>query len=141
MRIALTWHARNYGGVYAPCITRMPGESYGRRLRSLFLRLCYVFRALITSLVCWFCTSALDLVLFLIREDIKLFITDFLSPPPPPPPPPPIPYWLTGRKTPSYLLIYSLPSSLSRHYSQIMLNSTGSSAIKQGTERERENSL
>ena len=35
--------------------TRMPGESYRRRLRSLLLYLCYVFRALINSLVCWFC--------------------------------------------------------------------------------------
>ena len=34
--------------------TRMPGESYRRRLRSLLLYLCYVFRALINSLVCWF---------------------------------------------------------------------------------------
>jgi len=34
--------------------TRMPGESYRRRLRSLLLHLCYVFRALINSLVCWF---------------------------------------------------------------------------------------
>ena len=34
---------------------RMPGESYCRRLRSL-LYLCYVFRALINSLVCWFFT-------------------------------------------------------------------------------------
>ena len=32
--------------------TRMPGESYRRRLRSLLLHLCYVFRALINSLVC-----------------------------------------------------------------------------------------
>ena len=32
--------------------TRMPGESYHRRLRSL-LHLCYVFRALINSLECW----------------------------------------------------------------------------------------
>ena len=31
--------------------TRMPGESYRRRLRSL-LYLCYVFGALINSLVC-----------------------------------------------------------------------------------------
>ena len=30
----------------------MPGESYRRRLRSLLLYLCYVFRALINSLVC-----------------------------------------------------------------------------------------
>ena len=33
---------------------RMPGESYRRRLRSLLLYLCYVFRALINSLVCSF---------------------------------------------------------------------------------------
>ena len=33
--------------------TRMPGESYRRRLRSL-LYLCDVFRALINSLSCWF---------------------------------------------------------------------------------------
>ena len=45
----------------------MPGESYRRRLRSLLLYLCYVFRALINSLVCWFCTSALGLVLFQIN--------------------------------------------------------------------------
>ena len=34
--------------------TRMPGESYRRRLRSLLLYLCYVFRALINSPVCGF---------------------------------------------------------------------------------------
>ena len=32
--------------------TRLPGESYRRRLRSLLLYLCYVFRALINFLVC-----------------------------------------------------------------------------------------
>ena len=32
--------------------THMPGESYYRRLRSLWLCLCNVFRALINSLVC-----------------------------------------------------------------------------------------
>ena len=32
--------------------TRMPGESYRRRLKSLLLCLCDVFRALINSLVC-----------------------------------------------------------------------------------------
>ena len=36
--------------------TRMPGESYRRRLRSLLLYLCYVFRALINSLACWLYT-------------------------------------------------------------------------------------
>ena len=37
--------------------TRMPGESYRRRLGSLLLHSCYVFRALINSLVCWFLTE------------------------------------------------------------------------------------
>ena len=40
-------------GVSAPCITRMPGESYRRRLRSLSLCLRDVFRVLIHFLVCW----------------------------------------------------------------------------------------
>ena len=34
--------------------TCMPGESYCRQLKSLLLYLCYVFQALINSLVCWF---------------------------------------------------------------------------------------
>ena len=38
--------------------------SYCRWLRSLLLYLCYVFWALINSLACWFCTSALSLILF-----------------------------------------------------------------------------
>ena len=38
--------------------TRIPGESYRRRLRSLLLYLCYVFRALIISLACYFCCFA-----------------------------------------------------------------------------------
>ena len=32
----------------------MPGESYCRQLKSLMFYLCYVFWALINSLVCWF---------------------------------------------------------------------------------------
>ena len=50
--VTLTWHA------YVPLVefmylvfTRMPGESYRWRLRSLLLYLCYVFRTLINSLV------------------------------------------------------------------------------------------
>ena len=35
--------------------TRVPGESYCTRLRSLLLYLCYVFRAVINSLVCCVC--------------------------------------------------------------------------------------
>ena len=68
------------GGVYIPCVykfedlplvefmylvfTRMPSEIYRRRLGSLVLYLCYVFRSLINSL----CTSALGLVLFQIKK-------------------------------------------------------------------------
>ena len=36
--------------------TRMPGESYRRRLRSLMLCLCYIFQALLTLL----CADWLD---------------------------------------------------------------------------------
>ena len=40
--------------------TRMPGESYRRRLRSKppLLYLCYVFGAVINSFVCWFCLTS-----------------------------------------------------------------------------------
>ena len=54
------------GAVYVPCIplvefmclvfTPMPGESCCRRLRSLLLCLCDVFRALVNSLLCSFVT-------------------------------------------------------------------------------------
>ena len=46
--------------------TCMPGESYGRWLLSLLLCLCDIFQVLINSLVPWFCTSTLGLVLLLI---------------------------------------------------------------------------
>ena len=55
--------------------TRMPGESYRRQLRSLLLYLCDIFRALINSLVCWFCVSVPGLILFQIRCDM-LFVLD-----------------------------------------------------------------
>ena len=42
----------------------MPGESIRRWLRSLLLYLCYIFLALINSLVCWFCMSTLGFILF-----------------------------------------------------------------------------
>ena len=46
---------RTSGWAYVPSIfTRMPGESYRRRLRSLLLRLCDVFRVLVNSVVCRF---------------------------------------------------------------------------------------
>ena len=38
--------------IYLVFFTSMPGENYRRRLRSLLLYVCYVHRALITSLVC-----------------------------------------------------------------------------------------
>ena len=51
--------------------TCMPGESYRWRLRSLLLYFCCIFQALINPRVCWFCTSAQDLVLFQIK--LKFF--------------------------------------------------------------------
>ena len=42
--------------------TRMPGESYRRRLRSLLLYFYYVFRTLINSLVCLFCSFSIGYV-------------------------------------------------------------------------------
>ena len=45
--------------------TRMPGESCRRRLRPLLLFLCYVFRALIKSLLCWVLIIILWFYLFL----------------------------------------------------------------------------
>ena len=53
-----------------------------KRLRSLLLCLCDVFRALINSLVCWFCTSALGLVLLqivIINSSFFLFFSLILS--------------------------------------------------------------
>ena len=60
--------------------TIIPGESYRRRLRSFLLYLCYIFRVLINSLECWFCTSALGLVLFQIHfvEEIVRSLQSFL---------------------------------------------------------------
>ena len=55
--------------------TRMLRESNSRRLRSLLLYLWDIFRALIHSLVCWLCTSALGLVLFQIRSIYCLFFS------------------------------------------------------------------
>ena len=51
--------------------TRMPGESCRRRLSSLLLCLCDVFRALMNSLVSRFFTSALRLVLFQIIMNLS----------------------------------------------------------------------
>ena len=45
-------------------LSRLRSLSPGVRLRSLLLCLCGVCQALINSLVCWFCMSALGLVLF-----------------------------------------------------------------------------
>ena len=59
--------------------TRMPGESYRRRLRSLLSYLCHVIRALINSLVSWFCTSAVGLVLFQICCKMSMMSFRILS--------------------------------------------------------------
>ena len=50
--------------------------SYRRQLRSMLLYLCYVFPALINSLVCWFCKRALGLVLFQnsVESDLLFFV-------------------------------------------------------------------
>ena len=53
-------------------------ESHPRWLRSLLLCLCDVFPALIISLVCWFCTSALNLVLVQIFIFLFFYICIFL---------------------------------------------------------------
>ena len=44
--------------------TGMPGESYHQRVGSSLCWMCDVFQMLINSLVGWFCTSTLGLVLF-----------------------------------------------------------------------------
>ena len=60
---------------------RMPGESYRSRLRSLLFDCVTSFRALIISLVCWFCcvdsawprsVSGLSIAFHLQNYDIKL---------------------------------------------------------------------
>ena len=48
--------------------THMPGNSYRRRLRSLLLYLCYAFRALINSLVCWFYFKQADKRIVLLKN-------------------------------------------------------------------------
>ena len=59
-------------------VTRLPGESYRGSLKSLLLCLCDVFPALINSLVCSFCTSALGLVMFQIFFTCE--VTNCVSP-------------------------------------------------------------
>ena len=55
--------------------TRMPGESYRRRLESLLLCLCDVFPAVTNSLECWFCTGTLGLNLFQIVARLVLLLS------------------------------------------------------------------
>ena len=74
--------------------TRMPGESYRRRLRSLLLCFCDVFPALNNSLVCWLLTEfvlegtpdislslslSLSLLLLLLLLFVCLFASSFLA--------------------------------------------------------------
>ena len=90
--------------------TRMPGESYLRRLSSLLLCLGCVFRALIDSLVCW---------LILLKSFVALthckvlqgkqnghlhFASDNTPPPPTPAPPPPPPPQLRPPPSPSFFV-------------------------------------
>ena len=51
--VSIFWECPLVGFLYL-VFTRMPGESYHRRLRSLVLSWFDVFWALINSLVCWF---------------------------------------------------------------------------------------
>ena len=51
--------------------TRMQGKSYRRRLRSLLLYLCYAFRALINSLVCWFYFKQADKRIVLLKNTLN----------------------------------------------------------------------
>ena len=53
--------------------TRMPSESYCRSIRSLLSYLCYVFRALINSLV--------------VDSEASVKQVSMITPPPPPHPP------------------------------------------------------
>ena len=100
---------------WSSCTFSMPGESCCGQLRSLLLCLCDVCRALIKSLMCRFCTSALALVqfqtvvknikhvsAFLMESSIAVCILsllcicpDILKA-----------YWLTGRKTPNYTCMH-----------------------------------
>ena len=50
--------------MYPNIFTRMPGEGYRRRLTSLLLCLCDIFRALSNSCIGFFSIGAPDLVLF-----------------------------------------------------------------------------
>ena len=72
--------------------TRTPCESYRRRLRSLLLHLCYVFRALINSLVCWYKLCLWNTrfrqlpcaIYFLFPMFIRRYIISLSTPHPPP---------------------------------------------------------
>ena len=50
-------------------LSRLPGESCHRQLRSLLLCSCDIFWVLINSLVCWLCRSYLGLILFQILKE------------------------------------------------------------------------
>ena len=71
--------------------TRKPCESYRRRLRSLLLHLCYVFPALINSLVCWYLLpledtfSSVTLCYIFSVPNVYQDVYNFLLPPPPQP--------------------------------------------------------
>ena len=69
------------GGVYGPCI-----DTHARWVTvsdsGLLLYMCYVFQVLINSLVCWFCTNILGLILFHLgvhKQHQIPFITSLMS--------------------------------------------------------------
>ena len=67
------------GGVMYLVFTRMPGESYRRQLGSLSLYFCYVFWALISSLVCW-CLKVVKICLVITSSYSKVIVMlDFMG--------------------------------------------------------------
>ena len=57
--------------------TLMPGEIYGRQIRSLLLCLCDVFRAIINSLVCCFIFQEVKELTTSILKGTSLFKSGF----------------------------------------------------------------
>ena len=57
--------------------TRMPGESYRRRFRSLLLYLCYVFGAQINSTVCGYSVSWISSTAIQLEQPCFMRLTGF----------------------------------------------------------------
>ena len=68
------------GGVHVPCVYLLACQVRVTENDSglcCCVCMCYVFRALINSLVCWFCTGALGIVLFQIYTHTTFFLSFF----------------------------------------------------------------